>query len=370
MKNKHALLNKIGYVLAILALAGLFTFVYLNMSKELSDPDIWLHLKTGKFILTNTAIPHTDPFSAVLANKEWIDHSWLLQVSYSLIFDNFSSDGLLIFSGIVLCAAFLFLFLSAYKNKQQIILLTGLFYLAVLASLIRFNIRPENLSVLFFAIFIFGLSRLKKSKWLYILALIQLLWVNCHGFFILGPALLGISLIGEKDKQAFKNLRNIFLLTLVCCLANPYGIKGAIYPLRIIFNHNTALFYSQIRELVPTWRCNFTVIFPYFLLIILSSVIILLNLRRINLGRLIFWAILLLASIGINRNVIYFNFFAFFVIAELLIANNTRPNSMRLSPKGIISLIVSGLILFSVINMNTDEAAIILPMNTAIKARS
>ena len=338
--------------MAILALAGLFTFVYLNMCKELTDPDIWLHLKTGKFILSNGIIPHTDPFSAVLAGKTWIDHSWLLQITYSLIFEHIGSDGLLIFSGLILCAAFLFLFLSVYKNKRQIILLTGLLYLTVLAGAIRFNIRPENMSVLFFSIFIFGLSRLIRSRWLYILVFVELLWVNCHGFFILGPSLLGISLIWLKDKRSFNNLRNVFLLTLAACLINPYAVNGAIYPIRIMFNNNSAIFYTQIRELLPTWRLNLATMCPYFLLIAVSLTVMFLNRRRLNLSRVIFWLILLGISLGINRNIIYFNFFAFFMTAELIGQNNKEPLDSQPACKNLIGLIVAGMILFSVVNMN------------------
>jgi tetratricopeptide (TPR) repeat protein len=351
MKREYNLADKIGHVLAVFTLAGLFAFVYLNMVKELTDPDIWLHLKTGKFILTNFTIPYSDPFSSVLAAKPWVDHSWLLQVAYSLIFDSFGADGLLVFSGIVLCAAFMFLFLSVYKNRGQLVILTGLFYLTVMAGVIRFNIRPENLSVLFFAIFIFGLARLCRSKWLYILVFIQLLWVNFHGFFILGPAILGISLIGEKDKEVFNNLRNVFLLTLAACFVNPYGIGGALYPLRIIFNNDSALFYSQIRELLPTWRCSLTVIFPYYLLIAVSLTVIILNFRRLKFSRVFIWLILLAISVNINRNVIYFNFFAFFLTAELLAKNLNTDEIKWQGCKKAVGLIVCAVILVLIVNM-------------------
>ena len=51
--------------------------------------------------------------------------------------------------------------------------------------------RPELFSLLFLAGFLVVLGRAaERPRWLWLLPLLQLLWVNCHGFFVMGPLLI------------------------------------------------------------------------------------------------------------------------------------------------------------------------------------
>ena len=48
-KVKEAL-KILEYLVGLAVFVSLFLFIYINMSFELKDPDIWLHLKTGEYI--------------------------------------------------------------------------------------------------------------------------------------------------------------------------------------------------------------------------------------------------------------------------------------------------------------------------------
>lgn len=343
MANKYKVLDISEYVLGLIAAIGLFLFVHLNMSYELQDPDIWLHLKTGEYIVQHRTVPQVDIFSSTVSNKEWIDHSWLVQVIFYLVFHFGGPDNLIFLSAIVVTFAFLFLFLSVYGERKYLTLSVGILFITILASRIRFNIRPENFSILFFSLYIFILTKQVRKSWVFLLPLIQLIWVNSHGFFILGPLMVGIFILAEKlkrtnllpwewaktdllDRDSYRNLGRVFLLVSLVSFINPYGYKGALYPLWAILNFigKSSIFYKYIGELLPTWL-YYKAVVAYYIFIALSLLAFLLNLRRINLAYLMLWLIFLGISFRVNRNVIFFNFFAFLTTTDGLIKSlNTK----------------------------------------------
>jgi len=334
MESKYKILGIVEYILGIVAAVGLFLFVHLNMSIELQDPDIWLHIKTGEYIVQHQEVPRVDIFSSTISGKEWIDHSWLVQVIFYLVFHFGGADNLIFLSSIIVTLAFLFLFLSVYRQRRHLTLCVAMLFLTILASRIRMNIRPENFSILFFSVYLFILTRQADKKWIFLLPLIQLIWVNAHGFFILGPLMVGIFIFAEKlkranllpwewgkadalDNKSYKNLWRVFVFICLVSFINPYGYKGALYPLWVSFNSllKSGIYYKYIEELLPTWR-HYQTIGTYYILIAISSVTFLLNFKRINLAHLMLWLIFLGISFKVNRNIIFFNFFAFLAATE------------------------------------------------------
>lgn len=333
--NKYQILDILLYAMGLIAAVGLFMFIHLKMIRELEDPDIWLHLKTGQYIVEHKCVPQAGIYSNV-PNKEWIDHSWLVQVIFYLVFHFGGVDNLILLSSILITTAFLFLFFSGYGERKHLIFTLAILFITILASRIRFNIRPENFSILFFSIYLFILTKLIRSKWMFLLPLIQLIWTNMHGFFILGPFILLIFILAEKikrtdllpwewskverlDKKSYKYLISVFGLACLVSFINPYSYKLVFYPFRVILTSigRSSIFYKYIVELLPTWH-HAHLLSPYFLLIILSAFAFFLNPKKINIAYLMFWLISLLASLSVNRNVIFFNFIAFLTINDNL----------------------------------------------------
>ncbi|MEK7309030.1 MAG: tetratricopeptide repeat protein [Nitrospirota bacterium] len=344
MLNDSKIKYFIEYSLGILALIGIFLFLQLGMSGELYDPDIWLHLKTGEYIMQHGAAPQTDIYSASVNGKEWINHSSLTQVIFYAVFNLAGADGLIFFSAILMLLAFLLLFLGIYKNRSVFTLSIVVLTLTIFASKIRFNIRPENFSVLFFCAFLFILTRQINKKWVFFLPLIQLAWVNCHGFFVLGPLLVGLFLIGERSKmqeKAYRNLMLAFLLTMLVCLVNPYGIKGALYPLTVVSKtiFSSPAINNKIIELFPPWRLSFSQVGAYYTLLIVSFASFLFNLRKINFTYLFSWLVFLAVSFNINRNIIFFNCLACIATADNFSRMDFKESISKLFPDRLIFLL-------------------------------
>lgn len=336
MTRQQKIWDILEYILGIIAVILLFLYVFLNMSAELKDPDIWLHLKTGEYIVQHKTVPGQDIFSSTVSGKAWLDHSWLVQVIFYLVFRFGGADNLIFLSAITVTLAFLCLFLSAYKQRKDLALTVGVLLITILASRMRFNIRPENFSILFFSFYLFILTRHINKNYVFLLPLIQLIWVNCHGFFILGPIFVGAFILGEKlkradllpwqwegiellDRNSYQKLKYVFLLVCLACFINPYGYKGAFYPLWVAFTSTgkSSIFYKYIQELLPTWR-YYKAVSSYYILILLSSLLFLLNFKRLNITYFMLWLISLCLSLPVNRNIIFFNFLAFLTITDIL----------------------------------------------------
>ncbi|MBW2039878.1 MAG: tetratricopeptide repeat protein [Deltaproteobacteria bacterium] len=210
--------------------------------------DIWWHLKTGEWILNNHAIPHKDFFSYTFAGHEWTDFEWLFQVIVYPIYSTLGLSGLIVFKALIIAILVFFL----YKNIN---LLSGgkewivAFFLIVGLNVIRqrFMVRPQVVFLLFLCLYFYMLNLyfIKGKSYLYLLPILQILWVNIHGSFLLGIGLMFVytfsyfvSLAWSQRndlKPVFKDrkLRALMISTLLVILvsfASPYGYKTFTVP--------------------------------------------------------------------------------------------------------------------------------------------
>src|ERR1700676_547839 len=63
-------------VFVMILAIGLFAMA----ARNVTDPDLWWHLRTGQLILQNHALFHTDPYSFTRFGQPWINHEWLSEV--------------------------------------------------------------------------------------------------------------------------------------------------------------------------------------------------------------------------------------------------------------------------------------------------
>ena len=118
---------------------------------------------------------------------------------------------------------------------------------------------PELFSLLWIAVYLAVLLRADQTpKVVWVLPAVQVLWVNMHGLFVLGPLILGaywIDLLAGLTWRDESDTASINVSTRrqadlakgrwwwhvgaatvavgVACLANPYGLRGVLFPLEI-----------------------------------------------------------------------------------------------------------------------------------------
>ena len=101
-------------------------------------------------------------------------------------------------------------------------------------------------------------DRYPALAWL--LPLVQLAWVNSHGLFVLGPLMLVFALVDAALRRGALAAERIrwwqtvvpaCVATGLACLVNPYGLRGAIYPLELAGTMSNPIFSHSIAELTP-----------------------------------------------------------------------------------------------------------------------
>lgn len=283
----------------------LFALLFISQINTILDIDLWWNLKTGEYILENLEVPRQDIFSYTMKGRPWIDHEWFSQVLYYLTFSRFGWLGLNVLKAFIISLCFFVLLCFSVSKYNKISYVLLLILGSILAFGYRSFLRPEIFSYLFLCAFLYILESERK---IYMLPLLQIVWVNVHGYFILGPILILFYSIGERER--FKRYIAVFVFACLACFINPYFYRGAFYPLRILIDTFTEqrLFMQEVHELMMPIRFGFARYSFFWIFVILTSFTFIINLRGAKLRHILLFGISFLASYVSIRNMPIFIF--------------------------------------------------------------
>ena len=161
-------------------------------AKAITDNSLLTHLATGELIIDNRAVPTTDPYSRTAPGLPWTVQSWLASVIYASIDRMAGGVGLRLLHGAVAGAIGAGLW-RLTSPARQVVPRTALTMVPIMIGGGLWAPRP----------FMFGLLALVAllivvgtglRPWL--LVPLFWLWMNSHGSFPLGLALLGAMWVG------------------------------------------------------------------------------------------------------------------------------------------------------------------------------
>ncbi|MBI4096327.1 MAG: hypothetical protein HY425_01275 [Candidatus Levybacteria bacterium] len=247
---------------------SIFFLLFLGYFHPLTSitQDLGRHLITGQIILQTHSVPKTNLFSYTYPNFPFVNHHWLSEVFYSLLFQATGFNGLLILNTALILLSFGLIIASVYKKINSLALLScSLLFIPILFE--RTDVRPEFFSFLFLSLFIVILYKFreKSTRWIIILPLIELLWTNTHIYFPIGIAVVFLfladsispvilNLFQEPDSNKITKpvqRNNIFALfavliaSSILTLINPNGLKGALYPFEVFQNYGYSIQENQ-----------------------------------------------------------------------------------------------------------------------------
>lgn len=218
-------------------LVSLPALAFLLGCSPMADFDVWWHLRTGQLILETGAVPRIDLFAYANADRPWIDVHWLYQVGAALLYKLGGVSALVLLKAAA-GAGIVGLSMLSRRPDHRAWPLALAWLPGVLMLSGRLSERPELVSLALVATYLVVLSRAPQaSRWLWLLPALQTLWVNCHGFFVMGPLLLlayatewGVDRLRapavEVERPPPKTFAGVAAATLLGCFVNPYGAKA------------------------------------------------------------------------------------------------------------------------------------------------
>lgn len=221
---------KLGLALAMVTIFLLIT------GANIAEPDLWGHVRMGQDILRLGHVPTADPYSYVNQGYYCLDHEWLFEVMMAWCFNLAGALGLVLFKGLlifgIVCLMLLALRRSGFSVFSQGMLV--LIALQVMGPGIVV-IRPHLMTYLLFTAtcVILRWATLGSTKCLWFLPPIMILWVNCHGGFLTGLAVIVLwaviqTLVLWRTGNRLADIRRIWLVVFVTFGAhfvNPFGAR-------------------------------------------------------------------------------------------------------------------------------------------------
>ncbi len=216
----------------------------------LADADIGWHIRTGELILTTHSLPRTDPFSSTMQGKPWFAWEWLYDLTLGILDRACGLNGVVWLCALLVAATFTLLLSQLLKRGTGLLLAIVLMLLAEAAATIHLYARPHIVSWLFSLLWFMALERWEGSerepgtepgklpRWLpWFFPISMLLWVNLHGGWLFGLALLGIYTSSGfvdslRERDAFAKIRTgrraramalAWVTSVMATFANPFG---------------------------------------------------------------------------------------------------------------------------------------------------
>lgn len=204
---------------------------------QVIDTDVWLYVKTGEYIFQNLRIPRTDFFSYTAAGRPWFDVHWLAQVILWAAYAAAGAVGLTLLRLALVLAIFAVLYRCCRRYASPTLTIVAL-TLSLLVSNDGFLIKPHLISLLLAVSFVSILERASSgdNARVWLLVPLQILWVNVHPSFFLGPFFMIVYLLdalirpSARAGRLWKRLALIFMCVSVSCILNPYGLSALPQP--------------------------------------------------------------------------------------------------------------------------------------------
>jgi hypothetical protein len=286
-------------IVIVLFLISVFFISFLPVK----DTDFGWHYRCGKefFKSGSFALCTKNNFSYFLPEYKSYNPHFFYDVGLAFIYDHFGFIGISSIGGIIMVlSAGVFLYLVGIPLWFKIIAFYLNFFLSY--SVFNLGLRDQILTYLFFLLTLLLLKKSQKNlKYLFLLPILFLIWVNTHIGFFIGPVIFFFYLLENRKKTIFL----IFFISLLMTFFSFFGI--GVY--QEIINH----VFSPLNKMVAEWVSP--PLWQIILIIILTIISLLMMIKQKKISVLNILLILFFSILAINgqRNLPFFYTTFFYV---------------------------------------------------------
>ena len=288
--------------------------------------DFWWQLAYGRWIVEHGSIPVVDHFSYTRAGEPYFDQPWLAQVLMYWIYRVGGATLSLVGLAALLGTTYALLLRLCIRASGSVRLSAGLMMISLPVAMTNWSMRSQVFALPLFVVYMAVLSDWRDGtrKRLWLLPLLMVVWVNLHGSFVLGGALISLVFAGElvdimltrrndgtteapagRRTAALASVKPLLVwgtITAAAVLLNPSGPGVLQYVLGLVSN-------PAIHGMVEEWQAPAAgslvgnLFFVYAGLVGAAAVV---ARRRLDAVELLTLAAFFWLALGGERHVIWF----------------------------------------------------------------
>jgi len=209
----------------------------------LHDPDTYLHIAAGRWMLAHRALPTADPFSYTMAGAHWVPQEWLGEIALAATYQALGWGGVIVLTAACFGAAIGLLTWLLSRSLSPLPAAIAALAGAVLV-LPHLLARPHVIALPLLVLWCGAVFRARDEDhgppW--IMLPVMALWANAHGSFLFGIALAGF-LGGEAALQPpagsshlaqARRWAGFVVAAVAASLINPNGLAAIVQPFRLM----------------------------------------------------------------------------------------------------------------------------------------
>jgi hypothetical protein len=217
---------------------------YAPLGISIGEPDIWWRLRGAHDILQYHSLPRVDTYSFTAAGSPWISVEWLSDILFFLAFKAKGLQGIVV----VYFAAMALIFVGVYYRSCRAGADCKDAAVATLGGICLACVSLAPRPMLFGWVCMMGLLMVidqfrRSGKALWLLPPLFALWINLHGSWIFGMAVLAITIVSGAaegkwglvvahrwTRTELKKLLVALAVSFAALFVNPFGYRLVVFP--------------------------------------------------------------------------------------------------------------------------------------------
>ena len=230
----------------------------------LSDPDIWWHLADARILSATHHFIQTEPYSFTVAGERWINPEWLSELPYWFSYRALELRGIYLMAWLAFCANILLVYWRGYLNSRH----AGAAFWAACLGFVLMTVNSGPRTILFgylamsAELLILEAAARGRKGLLWLLPPLFCVWINLHGTWLIGMALLVLFILcglfrlrmNALEQEALpardrNRLLAVLGVSIAALMINPYGWRLVWSPLDMMLNQKVNI--ASVSEWQP-----------------------------------------------------------------------------------------------------------------------